>query len=313
MLWAIVGHVSPVPIAAGTRERSRGTPREAEQWSDDEVPEAHRHDRRCNPRGARGHHGRRRDRRRRRRASPPHPRRGPSARAQRRAARSQPAAGHASNPIAAAARYLGLAPARLRAELRSGDSLAQIAEATPGKSLGGLTTAVLVARQARLASQLASGRLTEAQQHGRLATLAQRTSEQLSRPGPATATASLKWAARYLGTNRRALRSDLRGGESLAAIAQAQGKSVDGLIAAIAAAERARLQAHRAKGSISRAQEQKPARGPRSAGRGDRAERARRCEHPRRSSTRGGRRPAIAPLPQALSSAALRKSCRRAL
>ncbi len=187
---------------------------------------------------------------------PPRPRHSASARAARRAARPSHPASHATNPIATAARYLGIAPPRLRAQLRSGESLAQVAEATPGRSLSGLTAAVLAAREARLGTQLASGRLTEAQRQNRLSTLSQRVDEQLSRPGPATANTSLTWAARYLGASRHQLRVDVRSGESLAAVAEAEHKSTNGLIAAIVAAERARLEEHLAKGNISQAQEQ---------------------------------------------------------
>jgi len=186
---------------------------------------------------------------------PPRPRHAPRARAVRRSARL-PAAGGAANPLADAARYLGVAPAALRAELGSGESLAQIAEATPGKSVSGLTAALLAPQQARLDSQLA-GTVSASKQQSRLAALTQRTTERVSRPGRTTVESLTSAAARYLGTSRRALRTDLRGGESLAQLAEASpGKSTNGLIEAIVAAQRARLETHLAKGNISRAQEQ---------------------------------------------------------
>ena len=199
MLCGIVGHRVPRPRsqrACGSGAEERRT--EAEAPSDDEVPEAHRPDRRGRARAAGGHHRRRCDGRGGS-GHPPRPRHSASARAARRAARPPHPASHATNPIATAARYLGIAPARLRAQLRSGESLAQVAEATPGRSLSGLTAAVLAAREARLGTQLASGRLTEAQRQKQASTLSQRVDEQLSRPGPATANTSLTWAARYLG------------------------------------------------------------------------------------------------------------------
>lgn len=61
-----------------------------------------------------------------------------------------------------AARYLGIAPARLRKELRSGKTLARLADATPGKSSAGLVDALVSARKQRLAAAVAAGRVTRA-------------------------------------------------------------------------------------------------------------------------------------------------------
>ena len=62
----------------------------------------------------------------------------------------------------AAADYLGTTPARLRAELRSGKTLAQIAEATPGRSSAGLVDALVAARKQRIAAGVAAGRIETA-------------------------------------------------------------------------------------------------------------------------------------------------------
>jgi hypothetical protein len=69
------------------------------------------------------------------------------------------AAGHLGS---AAADYLGLTPAQLRGQLQSGKTLAQLAEATPGKSKAGLIDALVAAKQERLAGKLAKKRLTQA-------------------------------------------------------------------------------------------------------------------------------------------------------
>ncbi|HEY1449960.1 MAG TPA: hypothetical protein VGF47_03340 [Solirubrobacteraceae bacterium] len=58
------------------------------------------------------------------------------------------ASGH---PGAIVAHYLGIAPARLRAQLYSGKTLAQIASATPAKSSAGLLDALVAAKAKRLA------------------------------------------------------------------------------------------------------------------------------------------------------------------
>jgi hypothetical protein len=63
---------------------------------------------------------------------------------------------------AIAARYLGIAPARLRAQLHSGKTLAQIASATPAKSSAGLLDALVVAKTKRLAGALPADAVTRA-------------------------------------------------------------------------------------------------------------------------------------------------------
>jgi uncharacterized coiled-coil protein SlyX len=64
---------------------------------------------------------------------------------------------------AAVATYLGVTPAELRAELKTGKSLAQIAT-EHGKTVAGLKSAILDAVKARLDKAVASGRLTSAQE-----------------------------------------------------------------------------------------------------------------------------------------------------
>jgi hypothetical protein len=73
-----------------------------------------------------------------------------------------------------AASYLGLSPQQLQAKLRSGKSLAQIAEATAGKSSSGLTAALLAARRHRLDSVAASRRLSTVELSRRQARLKRR-------------------------------------------------------------------------------------------------------------------------------------------
>jgi hypothetical protein len=61
-----------------------------------------------------------------------------------------------------AAGYLGISPPRLQADLQSGQSLAQLAEATSGKSVVGLVATLVVARRERLAVEVVTDRLTAA-------------------------------------------------------------------------------------------------------------------------------------------------------
>ena len=69
--------------------------------------------------------------------------------------------------------------------------------------------------------------------------------------GPADLTA----AATYLGVTTSVLQTDLEGGQTLAQVATAQGKTVDGLVAALVAAEKTHLDADVAAGKITAAQE----------------------------------------------------------
>jgi hypothetical protein len=56
--------------------------------------------------------------------------------------------------------YLAITPAQLRTELRSGKTLAQLADATPGKSSSGLVDAIVAVRKQRIAKARAAGRIT---------------------------------------------------------------------------------------------------------------------------------------------------------
>jgi hypothetical protein len=115
----------------------------------------------------------------------------------------------------AAATYLGTTIAELQAQLQSGKTLAQIADATPGKSAAGLM-AVLHDRDP------GSGR-----PHG----------------GPG-GPGGLDAAATYLGTTADALRTQLQSGKTLAQIANAtSGKSAAGLIDALVADARTHITA----------------------------------------------------------------------
>jgi hypothetical protein len=69
---------------------------------------------------------------------------------------------HRGVMIQAAARYLGLTPSELRAQLKSGKTLAQIAS-SQGKSVLGLRQAMLAEVKARLDRAVANGKLTHAE------------------------------------------------------------------------------------------------------------------------------------------------------
>jgi UDP-N-acetylmuramate-alanine ligase len=78
------------------------------------------------------------------------------------------------------ARYLGMRPKALVAELKAGKSLAQVATAH-GKTAAGLKAALLEPFKARLDRAVASGRVTAAEAQARLAKLSARLDRLISR------------------------------------------------------------------------------------------------------------------------------------
>jgi hypothetical protein len=65
--------------------------------------------------------------------------------------------------LSAAADYLGLTPTELFAKLRSGQTLAQIAGSTSGKSVDGLIDAMTAAQKTAIDGAVKDGRLTQSQ------------------------------------------------------------------------------------------------------------------------------------------------------
>jgi uncharacterized coiled-coil protein SlyX len=168
--------------------------------------------------------------------------------------------GRGAAPDAAAiATYLGLSQAELRTQLRAGKTLAQIAQAQ-GKSVSGLQDTIYAAAKKRLDQAVASGRLTAAQEQTLLAHLKSRLDDIVNRSGPRPRGAGPgaphfgAAVAKYLGLTEAELRAQLRAGKTLAQVATAQGKSVDGLKAAILADAKSRLDQAVADGKLTAAQ-----------------------------------------------------------
>jgi hypothetical protein len=78
--------------------------------------------------------------------------------------------------------YLGLTPRQLHSRLRAGQTLAQIANATAGKSEAGLVAAIVAARQARIGAASAAGKLTKSAAGARTAALSKRVTRMVNRP-----------------------------------------------------------------------------------------------------------------------------------
>jgi hypothetical protein len=83
-----------------------------------------------------------------------------------------------------ASRYLGVSPQALLRELRSGKSLAQIAESASGKSVEGLKAAIIAEAKKRLDAAVSGGRLSSKRENELLAGLSSRIQTLLQRSGP---------------------------------------------------------------------------------------------------------------------------------
>jgi hypothetical protein len=150
---------------------------------------------------------------------------------------------HVHSDLRVAAAYLGMSPAQLRGQMRLGHTMAQIAASAPGKSVVGLIEAITSSRKAAISAGLASGKLTSAVAHARLATLQSRTTAIVNRARAAGAVAGTEpVAAAYLGITPAELHRAQKEGRSLAQIAgSTQPRSAAGLTAAIVAADEKRL------------------------------------------------------------------------
>jgi len=168
---------------------------------------------------------------------------------------------HGLLPVSAA--YLDLTSVALRRELRSGKSLAQVATAK-GKSVDGLKAALLNALRIRVQAAKAAGRI-DAARADRLLQRAPQLVERIVNATPPARTIRtrgargglLKAAATYLGVTNAQLATEQRSGKSLAQVATAKSKSVDGLEQALLAALKQKVDAAVAAGRLDAARAQK--------------------------------------------------------
>lgn len=139
---------------------------------------------------------------------------------------------HAPGLFGSAAAYLGTTPASLFMQLRSGKTLAQIADGTAGKSASGLIAALVADAKQHLGSNAPSDleqRITDFV-NGKVPVRPGRIGFGRARfPG-------LDVVTSYLGISTPDLLARLRAGKTLAQIAnETSGKSASGLIAALVA------------------------------------------------------------------------------
>ena len=173
---------------------------------------------------------------------------------------------HASGPrgaiAAAIASDLGISASTLRADLASGQTLAQIA-AGSGQPLAGLEQAILATAQSRLDKAAAAGKLTSPEEQVLLGRVNSRLGQlvNVSHPGQLVRralgrAAFTRFSAGYLGITPAQLRSDLGSGSTLAQIAATNGKTSAGLEQAIESAVTTRLDRAAAAGLITSQREQ---------------------------------------------------------
>jgi hypothetical protein len=173
-----------------------------------------------------------------------------------------------NDDFAAAAAYLGLSQADLQTALQSGKTLAQVANATSGKSSSGLIAALVAAEQSELTAAVTAGRLTQAEADQLSASLKERFTNFVNgtmpfhgggggwRHGPGgPGGGSFAAAAAYLGLSQSDLQTALQAGKTLGQVADAtSGKSAAGLIDALVQAEQTELAQAVTAGRLTQAQ-----------------------------------------------------------
>lgn len=157
--------------------------------------------------------------------------------------------------VSAARRYLGVTGIQLQDDRRLGQTLAEVANQTSGKSAAGLIAAMVTAGKTQLDAEVAAGTLKPASRDAVVGKLTQRVTRQVNRvPNGGRQLAA---AETYLGLTATQIRDDLRSGKTLAAVADStSGKSAAGLIAAMVAVAKAQLDARVKAGTLARSKEQ---------------------------------------------------------
>jgi len=160
------------------------------------------------------------------------------------------AAAQTGSPSAAqaASSYLGLGLTTVRRRLQNGETLAEIADSTPGHSAQALAGAIVAERVAKLRKQGA----TPAETAAAVRKLRARLRTQLRRKRRSGAL--VRSASRYLGIEEAALREQLRSGKTLAQVAAAHGHSRQELVEGILRGRTLALEALRKRGQISPAE-----------------------------------------------------------
>jgi ferritin-like protein len=163
--------------------------------------------------------------------------------------------------MTAAANTIGVSKAELLAALKSGQSIAQVAQ-SKGVDVNKVITAIIDPEKAELAVKVQAGTITQAESDRRLAIMTERVTAGVNRPGgpgqPGRGEKGpgpkLSVAATALGISEADLKTALQSGQSLAQIAQTKGVDVNKVIDALVADARADLAAKVKAGAITQAQ-----------------------------------------------------------
>lgn len=163
-----------------------------------------------------------------------------------------------SDVLTPSASFLGISVTTLETDLKGGKTLAQEAVAK-GKTAADLITAIVAAQKTVFDAEDAAGWITDAQETTLLATATTQITNLVNNGPPVPPAAKpdslLQTASTYLGVSVSDLQTDLQGGQTLAAVATAQGKTAAGLISALVAVAQTSLDAQVTAGTITQAQE----------------------------------------------------------
>jgi hypothetical protein len=173
--------------------------------------------------------------------------------------------GRHGDELAAAATYLGITQTQLLTQLQNGKTLAQVADATSGKSVAGLIDALVKAETTELDAALKAGTITQAQHDQIAAGLKARFTAMVNNTRPPHGPGfghghgpggdDFAAAASYLGLTSAELATQLQSGKTLAQVADAtSGKSAAGLVDALVAHETTELDSALEAGTITQAQ-----------------------------------------------------------
>jgi hypothetical protein len=163
----------------------------------------------------------------------------------------------ATEVLKTSATYLGISLTDLQTDLKGGKTLAQEATAK-GKTAAGLITALTTATKGNLDAAVAAGWITQKQAdavlEGATKTITELVDNGPPVPGEQHA-GPLDAAATYLGVTTADLKTALQGGKTLAQVAADKGKTVAGLVTALTADAKTRLDKAVTDGNITQAQE----------------------------------------------------------
>jgi phage FluMu protein gp41 len=164
----------------------------------------------------------------------------------------------AADVLTPAASFLGISVSTLESDLSSGKTLAQEA-AAKGKTASDLIDAIVAAEKKVLDAEVAAGWITSSQESALVGAITKAVTNLVNNGPPVVGVGKgsglLQTAASYLGLSVSDLGSALQSGKTLADEAKAQGKTVDGLVQALLAPLKSRLDQRVSAGDITQAQE----------------------------------------------------------